>query len=245
MYNQGNSDARIINCIFTRNEAFTDGGGIFNINSNPSIINSTIAWNKVGAEGGGIYNTNTSHPIIVNSILWENTRSEIYNFLFSSPSVSYSLIQGGWEGRGNLNTNPLFTAGFHLQGCSPAINAGSDGAIPFGITTDADGAQRIMLGSVDMGAYEVQVPGIGGTIYVNAKAPAGGDGTSWTRAYNKLQDALANAPLCGLPTQLWVAGGTYYPDEGGGKTDNDRTASFVLKNWCESLWRLYRQRKNA
>jgi hypothetical protein len=230
IYNQASSNAKIINCVFTRNEAYVDGGGIYNINSNPTIINSTIAWNEVGSEGGGMYNTNTAHPAVINSILWGNTRSEIYNHLFSSASVSWSIVQGGWTGRGNLDTDPLFTAGFHLQGCSPAINAGDISAVPLNITTDADGASRILLGGVDMGAYEVQQAGIGGTIYVNAKAPAGGDGSSWARALNKLQDALAKAPLCNLPTQVWVAGGTYYPDEGGGKTDNDRTASFVLKN---------------
>src|SRR5207249_1273712 len=30
--------------------------------------------------------------------------------------------------------------------------------------------------------------------------------------------------------QVWVAKGTYYPDEGTGYTDNDRDASFVMKN---------------
>ncbi len=56
------------------------------------------------------------------------------------------------------------------------------------------------------------------------------DGMSWTLAYTNLQDALAVATA---GDEIWVAKGVYYPDEGGGQTNNDRGASFGLKNGVE------------
>lgn len=62
--------------------------------------------------------------------------------------------------------------------------------------------------------------------YVDATATGNNDGRSWTDAYTKLQDALNSPrPL----EQILVAEGTYYPDEGGGHSNNDRTATFTLQ----------------
>jgi len=61
-------------------------------------------------------------------------------------------------------------------------------------------------------------------IYVNASAPAMGDGLNWASAYNNLQDALAD-PNVG---EIWVASGVYYPDVGGSQVDNDKFSSFTL-----------------
>ena len=70
----------------------------------------------------------------------------------------------------------------------------------------------------------------GGTIYVDADASPGGDGTSWATAYKYLQDALYKPPTGG--DQIWVAEGTYKPDANTANPDGtgDREAAFQLLN---------------
>lgn len=66
-----------------------------------------------------------------------------------------------------------------------------------------------------------------GVLYVDRSASAGGDGTSWTRAFQHLQDALAAA---GAPnskvTEIRLAGGVYQPDRGAAQTPGDPNATF-------------------
>jgi predicted outer membrane repeat protein len=63
-------------------------------------------------------------------------------------------------------------------------------------------------------------------VYVQASAPAGGNGTSWVVACRHLQDAL---DLTVAGDEVWVAAGTYYADRGAAVTTGDRTATFTLK----------------
>jgi len=64
-------------------------------------------------------------------------------------------------------------------------------------------------------------------IYVDASASGAATGCSWTDAFLTLQDALAVASGTD-PDQIWVANGTYYPDEGSGQTNNDQNSTFTL-----------------
>ena len=72
----------------------------------------------------------------------------------------------------------------------------------------------------------------GKIIYVDADAPGLNNGSSWTDAYKYLQDGLTDARSSPKPIEIWVAQGTYRPDEdtlhpaGTG----DRTAAFQLIN---------------
>ena len=77
------------------------------------LINVTIYGNTASgqssADGGGIYNGNTGpNTILMNSIVWNNTPNEIGDPGSNTIVVSYSDIQGGWDGDGNINIWPLF-----------------------------------------------------------------------------------------------------------------------------------------
>ncbi len=150
----------LTNCLFTNNTSDFAGGAIYNIASSPRILHCTIAGNSAGEKGGGVYNISRSYPGITNSILWANGTS-IDTVLGARPQVSYSLVQGGWTGTGNLASDPLFvTNGYSLMAASPAINAGSDAAAT-GLVTDLEGHPRKQGLHVDMGAYEFASSGGG------------------------------------------------------------------------------------
>jgi hypothetical protein len=136
----------IINCLFIGNSAPT-GAGMRNNDPNPTILNTTIAYNY----GSGISSRNGSSPIIGNSIVWGNTGGSFSGASSGSSIVSYSDIEGGFAGIGNLNVDPLFF--YHLTAGSPLINAGNNNATDLP-STDLEGNPRIIGGTVDMGAYE-------------------------------------------------------------------------------------------
>ena len=72
----------------------------------------------------------------------------------------------------------------------------------------------------------------GRTIYVDDDASGANDGSSWTDAYNYLQDALADANSTPKPVEIRVAEGIYTPDSNSADPNGsgDREATFQLIN---------------
>jgi len=103
----------ITNCIISCNFAQESGGGLFcRGNAAPKITNCTICNNESRQSGGAGILCWDSTPKITNSILWGNIRgdnssSEIL-LISSSPVVTYCNVKGGWNGKGNIDADPLF-----------------------------------------------------------------------------------------------------------------------------------------
>jgi hypothetical protein len=161
------SDPTFANCVVAGNSAGYEGGGILCAISEPTFTNCLIVGNSADDEGGGLHCTggapafanctftgNTaplagaaycyySSPVFANCILWGDTAEEIY-FEWGSPQVSYSDIQGGWSGTGNIDADPLFVDpdgpdddpdtwqdnDYRLGVGSPCIDAADNDAVP-------------------------------------------------------------------------------------------------------------------
>ncbi len=164
------SAPKITNAVFHNNIA-SDVGGIYIRGSWPELTNVTFSGNQATNLGGGVYNGSRpygfdSETTLANAILWGDVGEEIYNDSTSVITVTYSLVQGGWPGTGNINADPLFvdapSGNLRLKSASPAIDAGNNAVVPSGIVTDLDGNPRFVDGNgdgnvvVDMGAYERQ-----------------------------------------------------------------------------------------
>ncbi len=69
-------------------------------------------------------------------------------------------------------------------------------------------------------------------IYVDVNATGANNGTSWTDAYNYLQDALSDANSAAKPVEICVAQGIYRPDRSLAEPNGtgDRDATFQLIN---------------
>jgi hypothetical protein len=113
--------------------------------------------------------------------VWDNS-TQITLHGTAVMTVNSSVVQGGYDGTDNLDTDPLFVtpisytlaptdAGdYHLQAVSPVINQGNNAYLPQDnydldgdnntgelLPVDYDGEARVMDAKVDPGAYEVNI----------------------------------------------------------------------------------------
>ncbi|UCG56500.1 MAG: DUF333 domain-containing protein [Phycisphaerales bacterium] len=173
IYNH-NCSPRITNCVFIRNSAGQEGGGVHNRNSNsntdPTMINCTFATNSA-PNGSALACDSYLHEypsnVQVSNCILRDGGDEIWNNDDSTIIITYSNIQGGWPGVGNIDADPSFAdpngGDYHLKSqagrwdpatqawimdgvTSPCIDAG-DPMSPIGHEPFPNG------GAVNMGAY--------------------------------------------------------------------------------------------
>ena len=239
-----------------------NGNGTSGISS-PRITGSTFAENVSQGDGGALYlsatRSGTSAPALTNVILWGNTAAGSGDQVASNgsgvaPTYGHTLAEGidlTVAGTGNLDgtdpaNDPLFVDagrpdghdnrigteddGLRVLPASPVLDRGDNAARA--LTEDLTGAPRLQDGTVDLGAYEGGVSDPALILYVDADAGGAGDGASWADAFPNVQGALAAATS---NEQIWIAAGTYYPDEGPGVTADDRAASFRITGAQDGL----------
>jgi len=169
-----------LNCAFIMNSAGQNGGGFCDECCGTLFRNCTFGGNSAGC-GGGLC-CSVKPPTLSNCILCANTAGEGCQ-MHGPANVIYSCVEGGCEGIGNIDADPLFvdpvTGDCHLSAGSPCIDAGHNWTLPVDYTdfdadgktcdmfpVDLDGNPRFsddpgttdtgcgMPAVVDMGAYE-------------------------------------------------------------------------------------------
>lgn len=143
------------------------GGAVLGSSSNPLLItNATFALNEAGT-GSGIFVSGSGGALVQNTILFGNFRRGDFNGIppqqievdadaTGDVNVTYSLVQGGFVGEGNIDADPQFVVlpdpgdgawetrkdndlgDVRLQRTSPAIDAGNSFA---DLDGDGDGTR--------------------------------------------------------------------------------------------------------
>jgi len=169
VYCDDSCDLAFLNCLIYDNWSDTIGGAVVCFHSTVSFFNCSVVSNTTDREGGAI-RCSGSTAIVVDSILWGNSPDEIYLPTGSEDFVSYSDIQGGWAGEGNIDADPLFVPGpfgdHYLSQTaagqaqeSPCVDMGDPEGLVISGSTRTDRFQDD--GPVDMGYHHVlDIPGL-------------------------------------------------------------------------------------
>ncbi|MEM8585550.1 MAG: choice-of-anchor Q domain-containing protein [Bacteroidota bacterium] len=233
----GNVDMRFDNSIFTVNESAFSGAAI--AWDDPVIgsllcNNSTLYNNQSTLVAGeavhiAFWDSGKQPLIFINCSFSEGASADVTNVSGPDLQMTHCLLPEtscppgvDCSGGGNLfNLPPSYVdaqgGDFHLQTCSPGIDAGTD---PFLIVEDFEGDARPQGSAFDIGADEFvgvnDCCPMGPAIFVDQDATNGRkDGTSWENAFTDLQPAidLLESGNCPQPSEIWVAEGTYLPTE--------------------------------
>lgn len=158
------SSPNLRNTLITNNSSGISGGGVScNYGSCPTFTNTTFSGNSADSGGGALFTYLGCYPTFKNSVLWNNSLDPFSDY--NLPIITYSNVEGGFTGVGNINENPQFINSgdypYALEFNSPCIDSGTPDTTglflpPWDILYndrifDGDGDG---IAIIDMGCYE-------------------------------------------------------------------------------------------
>lgn len=187
------------------NTLFADGGtGLNGADSRTTVVNATFANNKTDLT------TSASVPSVYNSVSWNN---DTQNLTTDDDNKNVAITRG--VANDNVNEGPnfrdpdnadVYNRDYRIRPSVKLLNKGSNAnyaeqalaaeTIP-AEEKDLGNNQRVVDGSVDVGAYEYEAP-LQPIVYVKADLTATADGKSWETALGDLQGAVDLAGLYAL-----------------------------------------------
>lgn len=187
------------------NTLFADGGtGLNGADSRTTVVNATFANNKADLT------TSASVPSVYNSVSWNN---DTQNLTTDDYNKNVAITRG--VANDNVNEGPnfrdpdnadVYNRDYRIRPSVKLLNKGSNAnyaeqalaaeTIP-AEEKDFGNNQRVVDGSVDVGAYEYEAP-LQPIVYVKADLTATADGKSWETALGDLQGAVDLAGLYAL-----------------------------------------------
>lgn len=134
-----------------RNNIITGNDAAFGVHvgANEAVIeHNTITGNTADSSSLSCSASVDGAVRMVGNIIYDNTAAANIS---DGCSITYSNIEGGAPGTGNIDVDPEFLAGdYHLKESSPCVDR-----VPSEVTVDIDGEARPGGGMNDMGADEV------------------------------------------------------------------------------------------
>lgn len=187
------------------NTLFADGGtGLNGADRRTTVVNATFANNKTDIT------TSASVPSVYNSVSWNN---DTQNLTTDDDNKNVAITRG--VANDNVNEGPnfrdpdnadVYNRDYRIRPSVKLLNKGSNAnyaeqalaaeTIP-AEEKDLGNNQRVVDGSVDVGAYEYEAP-LQPIVYVKADLTATADGKSWETALGDLQGAVDLAGLYAL-----------------------------------------------
>lgn len=187
------------------NTLFADGGtGLNGADSRTTVVNATFANNKADIT------TSASVPSVYNSVSWNN---DTQNLTTDDDNKNVAITRG--VANDNVNDGPnfrdpdnadVYNRDYRIRPSVKLLNKGSNANYAEQALTaetipaeekDLGNNQRVVDGSVDVGAYEYEAP-LQPIVYVKADLTATADGKSWETALGDLQGAVDLAGLYAL-----------------------------------------------
>ena len=170
------------------NQGFASGGGMHLVNGAAEVLNSILAANVTssthGSAGGGMYadniilrvenstvmdnnilgiqSANGGSATVENSILYFNNANAAQ--VSAGTVITYSDVQEGYAGVGNINFNPIVDPVYRIVSGSPCIDVGNPDSsfndVCFGPKTSHPGPRNDMgaHGGPDACAWNVECP---------------------------------------------------------------------------------------